>query len=217
MRVFAVRPKHIWRVRVKIPVDEISGRAHPWIAFSRPGELAAADASQAVRHCRSDQWRSQCRPFDNNSRSCRSCLTSRRSWPSSSRSALVKSPERYPSSAPACLTHSWIVPAQGSYSRARPSTLRPARASATSCSLNSAGHGFLVLGTKTLSFLSRKVSIKPGELQSPKKAVSWIWIQRFRRDVDRNFSGHLTGSQLPTNTLMNTIRLLRGTQLLNGP
>ncbi len=41
-----------------------------------------------------------------------------------------------------------IVLAQGANSCARLSTLRPARASATNCSLNAVRYGFLVLGMK---------------------------------------------------------------------
>ena len=50
--------------------------------------------------------------------------------------------------------------------------LRPVRDSATICSLNSAGYGFLILGIWILSSQGQCVSIKPGELQSPIGAIS---------------------------------------------
>jgi hypothetical protein len=48
--------------------------------------------------------------------------------------------------------------------------LRLVRASATICSLNSAGYGFLGLGIRTLSSHCQNVSIKPGEFQRLKPA-----------------------------------------------
>ena len=59
---------------------------------------------------------------------------------------LVRPSLRRPPSRSACLTQPWIVAAHGSNSLARSTTLRPARASATICSLNSGGYGFLVFG-----------------------------------------------------------------------
>ena len=73
---------------------------------------------------------------------------------------------------PACLTQPAIVPAQGSNSRAKLPTLRPARASAMIRSLKSEGYAFLVLGRWTPSYDSQNVPTEPGELHGRYKTRS---------------------------------------------
>ena len=71
-----------------------------------------------------------------------------------------------------CTQDTWLsdaqstskLAAQGSCSRARLSTLRPVRTSATICSRNSVGHGFLVPGIWIKAVGEKTAGIEPGSL-----------------------------------------------------
>lgn len=72
------------------------------------------------------------------------------------------------------LTHSWIVAAQSSYYRAKLSTLRPVRISATICSLNPAGYGVLVLGMKNTLLHQVKSVHQTGGTANLFKATGYV-------------------------------------------
>ena len=107
--------------------------------------------------------------FDKISRSTRSCLFSRRSRASSSRSVADK-PATTSSRRPSCLSataaQAAIDCAVGSNSRASSSGDRPARTRSTTWRRNSGEYGGRVLGIRSTFGESFRVSTKPGQSQT---------------------------------------------------
>src|SRR5512134_1030837 len=133
-----------------------SNRIHGLIRRYEPEDLlgfvSASLANQAVA-------------FDRISRSSLSCLFSRRSFTSSSRSALVNRSLRLPLSASACASQLRIVCSEGSNSSASSFTLRPDRTRSTIFWRNSNGYGCLVLRIPGLPHFPKiEVSTKAGQL-----------------------------------------------------
>ena len=107
----------------------------------------------------------QAAAFEKTSRSSLSLRLFRRNRTSSSRSALVSPPSPLPASRPACLIHVPTVVAEDPNPRDSEAALRPLRAGATNCRLNSGVYGTVLSAIVSASIYYGEVSTKAGQLQ----------------------------------------------------
>src|SRR6202158_603906 len=121
----------------------------------------------------------QAAAFDKISRSILSWRFSRRSFASSSRSALVKPPSPRPASRSACLTQPRIDHTEQPNSLLSCTGCRPARTSSTICCRNSGVYRFAIFDLAIVDSSSVKIeeSTETGQLQSIAPPIDYITLR----------------------------------------